>query len=372
MPQFVLSRFKPCPINGSLTYPDSFSEYVEITKTHIENCRTDLTTDNRDKVIQANIPFEYQPTQPTENAIILFHGLLDSTYSMRELGHFFCQQGYLVRAPLLPGHGTRPGDLLNISVSDWLKATEYAINVTKKKVKNIYLVGFSGGASLALYHALTRKDIQGVITMAPSFRLLNKAAYLSGLIHVYGQYRKKTQWFKRQSEIDYARYEAFPANLASQALSLTKQLRTTFKNYPLKTPWQLILTEDDETVCSKTALKIFNTTPNSKNKALIYAKSMPLTTIPSRVEYRISKHLKDNIVDFSHICLPLSATNPHYGKNGDQKMITLPALNSSKAHGVIKGAISKSNRKNYNLQRLTYNPDFNYMTAKMLNFFRGQ
>ena len=186
--------------------------------------------------------------------------------------------------------------------------------------------------------------------------------------NIYGAYRGKIHWFNRQAEYDYARYECFPANLALQALKLAQRLSKAFASTVLKTPWQLILTQEDETICSKTALKLFRQLPNTDNQALIYTKKMPAFVSADNVEYRISRHLQDNILDFSHISLPICPNNPHYGIHGDQLQQIMPMLKSYQSEKVMKGAISKKNRQNYRLQRLTYNPDFDYMTQKIETF----
>ena len=371
MNDFLLSKYKPCQKQQDNAWlATDFQDYISRNITAIRECRTDLTETNKSLIIDTNAPFELNSTK-TKVGILLLHGLLDSPYGMRDLAAVFAAQGYLVRAALIPGHGTRPGDLLNICLDDWLASTHFAIEQSLQQVEQLFVVGFSGGASLALLHALNYPNIAGIITLAPSLRLLNKAARLSGLVHAYGSYRNKHHWFSRDAYYDYARYEAFPANLAVLASKLAKLTRKQLQINTLPQPWLTILTEDDETICSKTVYELFNKTTCTANRLLMYAHKMPKETIPDRVEYRISRDLHHQILDYSHISLPIAPGNTRYGIHGTQENQILFTEKSRYGETVFKGAISSKNKATHNLQRLTYNPDFDYMANKILHFIQA-
>src|SRR5438552_16089884 len=106
----------------------------------------------------------------------MVHGLFDCPFVMRDVGEHLQKQNLLVRSHLLPGHGTVPGALLNVSYQDWINAANYAITNLSKDVEKIFLVGFSTGASLMLYHALqqSNKNIAGLILLAPAIQLYSK------------------------------------------------------------------------------------------------------------------------------------------------------------------------------------------------------
>ncbi len=59
-----------------------------------------------------NAPFEIEPKDPSGKAILLVHGLSDSPYSFVDVANKLADQGFLVRVPLLPGHGAKPSDLM--------------------------------------------------------------------------------------------------------------------------------------------------------------------------------------------------------------------------------------------------------------------
>ena len=72
-------------------------------------------------VIEDRAPFELIPNRRRcpraadgrhAKAALLLHDLGGTPYEMRDLGRALVEHCYLVRAILLPGHGTVPGDLL--------------------------------------------------------------------------------------------------------------------------------------------------------------------------------------------------------------------------------------------------------------------
>jgi alpha-beta hydrolase superfamily lysophospholipase len=73
---------------------------------------------------------------------------------------------------LLPGHGTRPGDLLTIRLDDWTDTVQYLIAQAADDHEHVITVGFSLGALLTLTEALKNDSrIDAMITISPAFYL---------------------------------------------------------------------------------------------------------------------------------------------------------------------------------------------------------
>ena len=67
-----------------------------------------------------NASFVYDPGKKnTRGVILLLHGLSDSPYHMRALGQIFKEEGFYVLGLRLPGHGTLPSGLLNVTWQEW-------------------------------------------------------------------------------------------------------------------------------------------------------------------------------------------------------------------------------------------------------------
>jgi len=96
-----------------------------------------------------------EPREPVRIGFLLIHGLSDSPYTLRSIGRSLAQ-AYpcaVVRSVLLPGHGTVPGDLLEVDRRQWLEAMEYGVDSFRGGVDALYLVGYSSGAALSVHYA---------------------------------------------------------------------------------------------------------------------------------------------------------------------------------------------------------------------------
>src|SRR5690348_2719348 len=108
-------------------FTDPHVEYPLLTDSpkYLEKCKNIIKKTRLDHHVEPNLPFELKPaTRSPKQGVLLLHGLLDSPFVMKDIGNYFQSQGMLVRALVLPGHGTVPGALLNVSYHDWLAAVE--------------------------------------------------------------------------------------------------------------------------------------------------------------------------------------------------------------------------------------------------------
>ena len=126
---------------------------------------------------------------------ILIHGFTGTPYDLRELGEFLYSKNVSVRAPLLPGHGSHWRDLEKVSDKDWQEAIEREVLNFFNEFKNIYLIGYSFGANLALNMSVKHPEkIKGVVSLGISI-FLRKDPLIRKMLPVvhnlFGKYRKK-------------------------------------------------------------------------------------------------------------------------------------------------------------------------------------
>ncbi|HEX2548774.1 MAG TPA: alpha/beta fold hydrolase, partial [Gammaproteobacteria bacterium] len=229
----------------------SFSDYILISRDIIAKNRLDLNQNNQQKIIEANSPFEYQPLKPNQEGILLIHGLFDSPLILQDLGKKLAENGYLVRAILLPGHGTRPGALLHVTYEEWLQAANYGIQSFKNTVNKVHILGFSLGGALALM----QPTLASYTLLAPVFKIRSMFAGTSNTYRALHWAWKRAAWFHMdpQETLDYAKYRSVPFNAVYQVYLLTKILR---KIKP-SAPCFFAVTKNDMTVCSETAIRYF-------------------------------------------------------------------------------------------------------------------
>ncbi len=109
-------------------------------------------------------PFTLRGDRP---AALLLHGFLGTPAEMRGLGEALHQQGWTVRAPLLPGFGSEIDTLTERRWQEWRAATRHEIEaLTMAGHRPLLLVGYSMGAALSLMEGNDRA-IAGLVLLAP-------------------------------------------------------------------------------------------------------------------------------------------------------------------------------------------------------------
>jgi esterase/lipase len=366
-----ISPYISSGLHPILEYRDlDFDSYIKITKNHIAHSRLDLSSSEKEFIINANSPFELVPEvnddatpEVWENGILLVHGLLSSPFAMWDFGRYFQRKGFLVRSVLLPGHGTRPGDLLDVTLKDWIDAVEFGVNSFKGKVKNLYLLGYSSGAALNLLYLLTHKEkanIKGSLLFAPPLKLKSKRAF------IIPYYRLFKPWIHKRKEEVYTSYYSLPSNGAYLAYQLALKVQKQLKLHPnFDLPVLMVLSDTDETIDSSYAKNVFRQQQNPNSKLIIYTTKIKAEA-DHRIEYRSSVYPGEKIIAYSHICMQISPENIYYGREGKyidanyRKML-------DDSFEWLKGATLKGNSSR-SVQRLTYNPDFFNLTSSIDTF----
>lgn len=364
----------------------SFNQYIINTKAHISATRPDLAyldTNTANKVIEANSPYELYPPQPIrageklKYGALLLHGLLDCPFSLRDIGDRLQAKGVLCRSLLLPGHGTTPSDLFNVSYQDWVDTVNYGIQSLRKEVNQIYLVGYSTGAALSIYHALQDKDIAGIILLAPAVQikapedLIVAWRYLKQWLG-----RHNLPWLYHSPEIDYAKYCSIPFNPVTQVSKLTAEIRQLRQTHDLPCPVFLAVSREDETISSTRAIDFFSHHKHPDSQLLLYT-SIEHRYPDKRIHTRLALKPQLNINHFSHVAIPFAPSNPHYGAYGD-----FPFASRIDSQDYVYGAYNRIEVKilnslhklsllNKQRRALTYNPDFDYMITQIERFVFG-
>ncbi|MEZ8311392.1 alpha/beta hydrolase [Vibrio splendidus] len=150
---------------------DSFSEYQQTIQAWLEVNRVFLQGDHAAE-LSYNTPFEILPNQANsvKKGIIFVHGLGDSPWSFVDVAKEFADDGYLVRSVLLPGHGSRPADLVPISISDWENTVKNQVEIMQKEGLEVSLSGFSTGANLVTDYANSDPSIEALYLFSPAFK----------------------------------------------------------------------------------------------------------------------------------------------------------------------------------------------------------
>jgi len=346
-----------------------FADYITRCRAIIKERRVDLQSRNANLIIDTNSPYELYPHQTTPSnrrlkyGVLLLHGLLDCPLSLKDLGKHLQANGILCKSILLPGHGTTPNDLLSITFQDWINAVHYGIANLSKEVDHLYLAGFSTGAALSIHEALQTSSLSGIILIAPAIRIkvpMNMIVawhYLKKWLHI-----NHNQWIYKIKEVDYAKYLSIPFNAVNQVSLLTDLVKGLRLQHTLTCPIFMAVSREDETISSEKALRFFSAYQHKDSKLVVYS-STPETFTDKRIINRLTHYPALNIKNFSHMSLPYSKDNPHYGQHGDYAYASHQDGNKYGAYNLYESTLTKNQYR-----QLTYNPDFDYMANEITKF----
>ncbi len=115
--------------------------------------------------------------------VLLCHGFTGTPQSVRPWAEHLAAEGLTVRAPLLPGHGTRWQDLARTTFADWYGEVERAFDDLRGRCTHVFVGGLSMGGALALRLAeLRREQVAGLVVVNTSLATERRLARLGPLL----------------------------------------------------------------------------------------------------------------------------------------------------------------------------------------------
>ena len=321
---------------------------------------------------------------------LLIHGLSDSPFLLHDIGRKLQAEGVLVRGIVLPGHGTVPGDLVDVDQADWVAATAFGIETFRDQVDALYLVGFSTGGGLSVNYMLANPDdplIKGMVLLAPAVAIQNTlVARIGGLHKLYSWALPTGNWVPGgiQDDVDEAKYESFSKNGGFQVFRLTQAIADKRGRLPDDRRLRMLIavSDNDETIDPKAAKDFFDAMA-APGSALVNYRRLTRHVV-RRTANGDNATNGDVPVDdgekyaaLSHVSVTNRPGNPHYGRNGDYRNC-LHYMGSAKnkdalqrcrdgdaTNGTIKMAKEMQDTA---IQRSTYNPDFADLAQRIADF----
>jgi esterase/lipase len=377
------SHFK----NAGLT----FAEYVAFNREMLRKVRTTTNRNISDqaslaKIIEGNSPFSLLPAgeniygneKKYRRGILLTHGLSDSPYFMRHIAHFFQAQGFRVLAVLLPGHGTCPGDMLDVRWQEWAKTVAYGTDRLAEEVDEVYLGGYSAGAALSLYQSLKDERVRALFLFAPAFDITHMAAFASWH-KLLSWFYPRLQWLDLKPDQDAYKYESFAKNTATQMYRLTLALKKKLAHHQVSIPIFAVASEDDKTVKISATIELMGKQTNPANKLILYTADtvkLSQTPIQGNIEWVNSMLPEQKILSSAHTAILIAPDDEHYGVGGNYaNCIHYYPDEMDKYLACLKhpddcwlGEVNEKNLKAGMLRRLMYNPNFSALKLSMQQF----
>lgn len=352
----------------------------------IAQAHTRLATPDSERAVEGNSPFELEPAagypagqnKPYRRGVLLTHGLTDSPYFMRHLAEVFQQDGFRVMAILLPGHGTQPGDLLDVTWQEWAKVVAYGADRLAEEADEIYLAGFSAGGALSVYQSLRDNRVRGLFLFSPALRITPRAA-LATLHKLYSWLIPSAKWVTINPDKSLYKYESLPKNAAAQMHALTKELQSMLRNREIGIPVFIAASQDDTTANTPATLEFMTHAYHPSSRLVLYTTdtgTAPPGIPAEKLELVHSVAPEHNIVSASHTSVVLPPDDPHYGANGDYSnaihyypddMEKYEACNGNSGP-ILLGEITEENLRLGTLRRLMYNPNFAALKISLKRF----
>jgi alpha-beta hydrolase superfamily lysophospholipase len=375
-----------------------------------------------------NRSFILAPENP-RGGVLLLHGLSDSPYSVRSLAQSLFRQGYYVLGLRMPGHGTTPSGLVNVSWQDMALAVTLAVGQVSNNIgmqKPMYLLGYSMGAAQAVHYSLRAlqdkklRRADAMVLISPAIGVSEIAAlavWQSRLAALFGL--DKLLWNSIGPEYDPYKYTSFAVNAGDQMYRLTQAIDSNIdtlsassgtKDFPRTLA---LMSLADATVSTHAVVThLFDKLENVGNELVLYdinrhdeftifLKQDPIieyrallkrsqlnfdltlytnttsgsNTLMVQHWFRVDgSHATEgtemvwpqHVYSLSHVALPFSPSDSLYGSRPE---------NAAGLHiGLLetKGERSLLNIQASDMLRLRYNPFYAEMKTQILDFFESE
>ena len=390
-PEGLGRRHAPSQLASPLPTAD-FDAYVLAARQYIAAANQVAGNPLAAEVVADRGPFELPPEgrrcRPGDGqvrAALLIHDLGGTPYEMRDLGGRLARACYLVRAILLPGHGGVPGDLLSVDYRMWQSAVRLGVASLAGRAAEVTLVGFGTGGTLALDYVLSEEPgmvpTAALVLLAPAMAdpLPGIEVQAQRFYHALAPLGAGGAWPQVFADKDPVRYESVPSNARRQGERLILELGR--QQGALDLPVFMAISADDATIDPDAVRRWFCTSLSGRREMLWYTTAPDPEPACPFVSERSSGPAQD-VLDLSHIGLPIDPRNPRYGHDSGYRsclhyywekdapswfFCADPAMTPANSD-VRYGEVSEANLAAHVMRRLTYNPDFEGLAADLEDF----
>lgn len=346
-----------------------FASYRQATVEQL-HLKREFQSGDRQAEVEWNSPREWRPATAARpsKGVLLVHGLGDSPWSFNDLGPVLAAQGFVVRTVLLPGHGTRPEDLLDVDISQWREVVSEQAELLQREVEVVYLGGFSTGANLVLEYAYANPEIAGLLLFSPGFRSSSQLDWLAPMA-VYFR-----PWLLGRDEQrpmqNVVRYLNTPTNGFAQFYRSSHTAQRLLGERFYDKPVLMVVAQHDSVLDTRYLLEKFQHRFTHPASRLVWYGQEPIELFDRRRVLVRDDHLPAlRISQFSHMGLLFSPGNPLYGERGSVRICLngqLPDATQACEQGAQSWYSDWGYREAGKVHaRLTFNPYFDWQASVM-------
>ncbi|TNC10878.1 alpha/beta hydrolase [Methylobacterium terricola] len=323
--------------------------------------------------VTLNAPREWRPVSSgrggkPSRGILLVHGLGDSPWSFHDIARDLAAGGILVRTILLPGHGTRPEDLLDVDVGQWRQVVREQAEALRRDVGQVYLGGFSTGANLVTEYAYENEAIAGLVLFSPGFKSDIPLDWTTPLL------ARIRPWLLApggraplQNEV---RYLMVPTNGFAQFYFSSRAVRRHLDERPYEKPVFMVVARNDSVLDAGYLLDTFRERfPHPASRLIWYGETPAGLGDDTRILVRSDRLPEWRISQFSHMGILFSPGNRLYGDRGTSRICwngqTDAGLQACERGGEVWYSDWGYREANKTHARLTFNPYYAWQSSVM-------
>ena len=223
------------------------------------------------KSLEIGKPQLYFNPRFTQN-ILLCHGYKAAPMEVEEMAKCLFEQGFNVYCPRLPGHGTAPINIKEITWMDWSTTYTHALSALKSLGGKIYAAGFSTGGTLALLQASQfSNQLAGCMAINAPIRLADIKSIFVPAIATFNQLldqlnleTPKKEYIDDRSENPQINYSRNYLHGVKELKNLMSQTEKELKK--ITCPVLIIQATKDPVVNPKSANIILSAVQSTKKK----------------------------------------------------------------------------------------------------------
>lgn len=210
--------------------------------------------------------------------VLLLHGFTGSPASMRPWGEALAEQGWSVRVPRLPGHGTRWQDMNITTWEDWYSEAERNLRELRERCAQVFVCGLSMGGALTLRLAEQHgEEIAGIILVNPAVHTERKDRHLLPFVkHVVGSFPGISNDIAKPG-MDEVAYDRTPLKAAHSMMNMWSVVRDDIAL--VRQPLLLFRSAQDNVVEASNAEWILTHVSSSDTEEVVLPNSYHVATL---------------------------------------------------------------------------------------------
>ncbi|MDP3972729.1 MAG: alpha/beta fold hydrolase [Candidatus Nanopelagicales bacterium] len=218
-----------------------------------------------------------------QTGVIVCHGFTGSPKSVRPWAEYLSSHGLTVRAPRLPGHGTRWQDMNVTTWEDWYAEVERTFRELRDRCETVFACGLSMGGTLSLRLAEENGDeLTGLVLVNPAVHSERPDRFLLPILkHVIPAFPGICNDIKKPGQ-DEGAYPKLPLRAAASLMDLWGKVRGDITK--VNQPTLLFRSVDDHVVEPSNAAWILANISSPEVQEVVLTDSYHVATLDNDAE----------------------------------------------------------------------------------------